>query len=262
MLNLGARTSSKAPSMNGFVAGNGARGPMKGKHSVDLRSLGLAQQHCKLTACRYHPLWKLIAQMSFGVHLLVEKLAKSDVEVLKILQVHVDEMDGFLKRTSEDFLIIQIDVRTRSKYLSLPLENLMIFDEMLEERSFRGSMIEYNDRIEHAVDRFATAIEDSLKDIQKGREAVGALWTYLQQSAEKHSPLPVRLLAVYHAMLANAEGWNIALSNLRRKGVALQSALLQLGLATTELQRRVGVASRKAVVSYQRTVNPIIACQG
>ncbi|BCR94190.1 uncharacterized protein AKAW2_11236A [Aspergillus luchuensis] len=204
---------------------------------------------------RYHPLWKLIAQMSFGVHLLVGKLAKSDVEVLKILQVHVDEMDGFLKRTSEDFLIIQIDVRTRSKYLSLPLENLMVFDEMLEDRSFRGSMIEYNDRIEHAIDRFATAIEDSLKDIQKGREAVGALWTYLQQSAEKHSPLPVRLLAVYQAMLANAEGWNIALSNLRRKGVALQSALLQLGLATTELQRRVGVASRKAVVSYMRSTN-------
>ncbi|PYI01059.1 hypothetical protein BO78DRAFT_411754 [Aspergillus sclerotiicarbonarius CBS 121057] len=202
---------------------------------------------------RYHPLWKLIAQMSFGVYLLVEELAKSDVEVLKILQIHVDEMDGFLGRTSEDFHIIQVDVRTRTQYLSLPLKNLMIFDEMLEERSFRSSMIEYNDRIEHAIERFATAIEDSLKDIQKGREAIGAFWTYLQQSAEKHNPLPAKLLAVYNAMLANVEGWNVAFSKLRRRGLALQSALLQLGLAITEMQRRVGVASRKAVVSYMQS---------
>ncbi|RAL05046.1 uncharacterized protein BO80DRAFT_451984 [Aspergillus ibericus CBS 121593] len=199
---------------------------------------------------RYHPLWKLIAQMTFGVYLLVEELAKSDVEVLRILQIHVDEMDGFLGRTSEDFHIIQVDVRTRTQYLSLPLKNLKIFDEMLEERSFRSSMIEYNDRIEHAIERFATAIEDSLKDIQKGREAIGALWMYLQQSAERHNPLPAKMLAVYNAMLANVEGWNVAFSKLRRRGLALQSALLQLGLAITEMQRRVGVASRKAVVSF------------
>ncbi|PYH90680.1 hypothetical protein BO71DRAFT_333982 [Aspergillus ellipticus CBS 707.79] len=199
---------------------------------------------------RYHPFWKLIAQMSFGIYLLFRGLAKSDMEVLKILQIHVDEMDGFLGRTSEDFLIIQIDVRTRTQYLKLPLQNLDIFDEMLEERSFRLSMIDYNDKIEHAVERFAAAIRDAIKDIQKGREAISALWVYLRQAAQENGPLPAKMLAVYNAMLANSEGWNVAFSKLHRRGFTLQSTLLQLDLAIMEMQRRVGMASRKSVVSY------------
>ncbi|PWY64540.1 hypothetical protein BO70DRAFT_203502 [Aspergillus heteromorphus CBS 117.55] len=207
---------------------------------------------------RYHPLWKLTAQMSFGVHLLFEGLAKSDVEVLKILQVHVDEIDGFIGRTSEDFLIIQIDVRTRTQYLKLPLQNLDIFDEMLDERSFRLSMIDYNDRIEHAIERFTAAIRDALKDVQKGREAIGALWAYLRRAAQENDPLSAKMLAVYKAMLANSEGWNVAFSKLYRRGFALQSALFQLGLAITEMQRRVGVASRKSVVSYKKPSGPYV----
>ncbi|OJJ35724.1 hypothetical protein ASPWEDRAFT_110312 [Aspergillus wentii DTO 134E9] len=199
---------------------------------------------------QYHPFWKLTSQMSFGVYLLTKRIAKSEVEVMKILQSHVDEMDGFLERTTDDFTIIQIDVRTRIQYLSLPLENLDIFDEMLDDRNFRHAMIDYNDKIEHAIGRFKSAVKDSLKDIQKGKEAIGVLWHYIGQSAKENSPLPNNLNAVYNAMLANTEGWNIALSKLRRRGKALGSALLQLGLVVTEMQRRVGVASRKDVVSF------------
>ncbi|KAB8241926.1 hypothetical protein F9C07_1210113 [Aspergillus flavus] len=202
---------------------------------------------------RYHPIWKLIAQISFGIHLLVKRLAKSDFEVLKILQNHVDELDGFLGRSTEDFLLIQVDVRTRIQYLNLPLQNLVVFDEMLQDRNFRLTMIDYNLKIEHAIERFAAAIEDALKDVQKGKEAIGVLWRYLKQSAEEYGPLSSNLLAIYKAMLANTEGWNVAFSNLRRQGVALQSALSQLCLAITELQRRVGIASRKEAVSLTRT---------
>ncbi|KKK24441.1 hypothetical protein AOCH_007459 [Aspergillus ochraceoroseus] len=202
---------------------------------------------------RYHPFWKLSAQMSFGVHLLVKRIAKSDAEVLRILQAHVDEMDGFISRTKEDFLIIQIDVRTRIQYLRLPLENLDVFDEMLEDRSFRLSMIGYNEKIEHAIARFTEAVSDSLKDIQKGKEAIGGLWQYLGQSSKESAPLSSSLAAVYNSMMANAEGWNTAFSNLRRKGLALQNALSQLGRAITEMQRRVGVASRKDVVLFIQT---------
>jgi hypothetical protein len=186
--------------------------------------------------------------MSFGINLLVKELAKSNAEVLKILQCHVDEVDGFLGRTTEDFLIIQIDVRTRIQYLSLPLENLEVFDEMLEDRSFRMSMIDYNDKIEHAISRFTISIQDTLKDLQKGREAIGALWQHLKQSSVDNAPLSTHLIAIYNAMLANTEGWNMAFSKLQRKGIALQAALSQLGLAITEMQRRVGIASRKEVV--------------
>lgn len=208
----------------------------------------------KLIGHRYHPLWKLISQISFGVHLLAKGLAKSKLEVLKILQRHVDELDGFIERNTEDYFIIQVDVRTRIQYLSLPLQNLDVFDEMLQDRNFRLTMIEYNEQIEHAVERFTMAVKDSLKDIQKGREAIGALWRYIGQSAKENRPLPGDLVALYNAMLANTEGWNTALSKLSRKGMALESALAQLGLAITEMQRRIGVASRKDVVGIPQCI--------
>ncbi|RHZ49900.1 uncharacterized protein CDV56_106090 [Aspergillus thermomutatus] len=211
----------------------------------------------KLIGYRYHPLWKLISQISFGVHLLAKGLAKSNLEVLKILQRHVDELDGFIERNTEDYFIIQVDVRTRIQYLSLPLQNLDVFDEMLQDRNFRLAMIEYNEKIEHAIDRFTMAVKDSLKDIQKGREAIGALWHYIGQSAKENRPLPSDLVAVHNAMLANTEGWNMALSKLSRKGMALESALAQLGLAITEMQRRVGVASRRDVMSLLQNPNGV-----
>ncbi|KAL4874179.1 hypothetical protein BDV12DRAFT_159264 [Aspergillus spectabilis] len=202
------------------------------------------------TGERYHPFWKLTAQMSFGLHLLVKRTAKSNAAVLKILQAHVDEMDGFISRTTEDFLIIQIDLRTRIQYLSLPLENLELFDEMLVDRSFRLAMIDYNERIELAIERFTVAIGDALKDLQKGKEAIGGLWHYLGRSAKENAPLSGHLAAIYNSMLANTEGWNSAFSKMRRKGVALQYAITQLSRAITEMQRRVGVASRRDVVSF------------
>ncbi|KAL4960937.1 uncharacterized protein BDV14DRAFT_134398 [Aspergillus stella-maris] len=199
---------------------------------------------------RYHPFWKLTAQMSFGLHLLVQGKAKSSTAVLNILQAHVDEMDGFVSRTTEDFLIIQIDLRTRIQYLSLPLENLDDFDAMLVDRNFRLAMIDYNGKIELAIRRFTAAISDALKDLQKGREAIGGLWQFLGQSAQDSGPLSSSLTAIYNSMLANTEGWNSAFAKLRRKGVALQYAITQLNRAIIEMQRRVGVASRKDVISF------------
>lgn len=49
--------------------------------------------------------------------------------------------------------------------------------------------------------------------------------------------------------MENMEGWIIAMSKLRRRGASLQKALGQLSFAVTEMQRRVGVASRKDLVS-------------
>lgn len=168
---------------------------------------------------------------------------------MQILQGHVDELDGFLQRTTEDFLIIHLDVRTRIQYLGLPLGNLAVFDEMLEDRNFRLALVSYNDQIEHAVERFTLAITDTLKDLRKGKEAMGALWHYLQQLGNEGCFETDSLRAFYQTMMENMEGWVVALSRLRRRGAALQKALGQLAFAVTEMQRRVGVASRKDVVS-------------
>lgn len=187
--------------------------------------------------------------MVFGVHLLAKGMAKSDQEVMKILQTHVDELDGFLQRSTEDFLIIHLDVRTRIQYLSLPLGNLEMFDEMLSDRNFRLALVAYNDQIEHSIDRFTLAITDAIKDLLKGKEAMGALWHYLLQLSDEGSFQSESLKAFYKAMMENMEGWIIAMSKLRRRGAALQKGLGQLAFAVTEMQRRVGVASRKDLVS-------------
>ncbi|CAG8013221.1 unnamed protein product [Penicillium nalgiovense] len=208
---------------------------------------------------KYHPFWKLISQMTFGFHLLAKSLAKSEASVMKILQKHVNELDGFLERTTEDFLIVRLDVRTRIQYLSLPLGNLDVFDEMLEDRNFRLSVVAYNDQIEHAIERFTLAGTDSLKDLQKAKEAMGALWFYFRQLTDEDCFKSESLKAFHQAMMDNMEGWIVAISKLRRQGTALQKALTQLGLATTEMQRRVGIASRKNVRSFikhaSKTVN-------
>ncbi|KAJ5655714.1 hypothetical protein N7507_007664 [Penicillium longicatenatum] len=194
---------------------------------------------------QYHPFWKLISQMVFGVHLLARRLAISEPQVMKILQSHVDEMDGFLQRTTEDFLIIHMDVRTRIQYLSLPLENLHVFDQMLEDRNFRLSLVAYHDQIEHAASRFTLAITDAIRDLRKGKEAISVLWHYLLQMSDEGCFETHSLKAFYQAMMDNLEGWLEAFSKLRRRGTSLQKALAQLALAVTEMQRRVGVASRK-----------------
>ncbi|QQK45537.1 Disheveled-associated activator of morphogenesis 2 [Penicillium digitatum] len=199
---------------------------------------------------KYHPFWKLVSQMIFGVHLLAKSLAKSETSVMKILQKHVNELDGFLERTTEDFLIVRLDVHTRIQYLSLPLGNLDVFDEMLEDRNFRLSVVSYNDQIEHSIARFTLAITDSLKDLQKAKEALGALWFYFRKLTDDGCFKSESLRAFHQAMVDNVEGWIVALSKLRRRGTALQKALIQLGLATTEMQRRVGIASRKDVQSF------------
>ncbi|KAJ5605864.1 hypothetical protein N7510_008645 [Penicillium lagena] len=204
---------------------------------------------------RYHPFWKLSSQMVFGVHLLAKRQAKSEAEVMKILQTHVDEMDGFLERTTEDFLIIRLDVYTRIQYLSLPLGNLEAFDEMLDDRNFRLSLISYNDQIEHAIERFTVAITDSLKDIRKGKEAMRALWHYLRQLADEGCFVSESLDAFYRAMADNMEGWMDAFSKLRRQATSLHKALSDLNLAVTEMQRRVGVASRKPLRSSIQVPN-------
>lgn len=179
---------------------------------------------------------------------------------MKILQSHVDELDGFIERTTDDFLLAHSDIQQRVQYLRLPLENIKVFDEMLEDRSFRNSVIDDNEKIEHVIERSATALNDALKDIQKGIDAINMLWSYLKQLAKEWTPGPGSFDAVYAAMIGNVEGWHGAFVRLLIRGNDLAVVLVQLGAAVSEIQRRVGVASRKDVV---RTVTlPINECRG
>ncbi|KAI9890613.1 MAG: hypothetical protein M1814_003811 [Vezdaea aestivalis] len=198
---------------------------------------------------RFHPLWKIVAQIAFGVHLLHKRLAKSDEEVIKILQNHVDDVDGFLERTTDDFNLAIGDIDDRMRYLALPLEHGDVFDNMLAEREFRIQIVEGNEKIEHIINRTATAMTDALQDVKQGLEAAKELARYVIHLDVIWINRTEELEGVYSAMKGNAEGWYRAFVSLQSKGDNLGLGLNKLGAVVAELQKRAGIASRKAIPS-------------
>jgi hypothetical protein len=198
---------------------------------------------------KFHTLWKITAQMSFGIHLLAEGLAKSEDHVMSILQTHVDDVDGFLESTTEDFDLAQSDVVERLRYLKLPLEHVEVFDRMLEDRAFRVSIVEGNEKIEHIMERTSEATKDALKDIQKGLQATTVLGQYLEKVNVNWIMRSPEHDAVFVAMVGNVEGWHHAFEELYTQGTKLGVSLVQLAGIVSEMQRRAGVVSRKALVS-------------
>jgi hypothetical protein len=198
---------------------------------------------------RFHPLWKLVAQIAFGIHLLDKQLAKSAEAVTKILQGHVDEIDGFLERTTEDFDLAINDISERLRYLRLPLAHGEVFDTMLDDKEFRTQIVDGNEKIEHIISRTAAGMNDALRDVGQGLAATKELARYvltLDEGGEGHS---MDLEDIFAAMKGNSEGWYRCFMSLQSKGESLRAGLVELGNIVGELQKRAGIASRKAIVS-------------
>lgn len=203
---------------------------------------------------KYHPLWKLVAQMSFGMHLLAKNMAISEEEVMRILQSHVDDIDAFLERTTEDFELAQSDVHERIRCLKLPLAHGDVFDRMLEDRAFRASILDGNEKIDHVISRTKRAAKDALKDVQKGFDATNVLEKYLAHlhtTWRRESP---EHEAVLVAMLGNVEGWRRAFLELHLQGNKLAGSLKKLNEVVAEMQRRAAAVSRTIVVSSHRVL--------
>jgi hypothetical protein len=205
----------------------------------------------------YHPIWKLVAQMTFGLHLLARNLAKSEDEVMKILQNHVDDIDHVLERTAEDFDLAYSDMYERLRCLKLPLQHGEVFDRMLEDRTFRASILDGNEKIEHIVSRTKKALKDSMKDVQKGFDATNVLDTYLsglsrtwQRDSPEHE-------AVYVAMLGNVEGWKRAFMDLHLQGNKVGGTLKKLMEIVSEMEKRAAAASRHQLVMSQGSMASI-----
>ena len=231
--------------------------PMARKDSVYRRKVLLERPQYERTVAgkwkqrsgeRYHPLWKIVAQISFGMHLLHQGLAKSDEEVLKILQNHVDEVDGFLERTTEDFELAQHDINERVRYLNLPLEHGDVFDSMLGDRAFRAAMVEGNIKIEHIIDRTQVALNDSMKDVKKGFDGTRELARYLKKLGRTWQVRDDSHTDVFDAMIRNTEGWSGAFVILQDKARKLNESLEYLRGIISEIQRLVGIASRRDIV--------------
>jgi NAD(P)-dependent dehydrogenase (short-subunit alcohol dehydrogenase family) len=206
------------------------------------------QWRSQVSRSKFHPLTKIISQVAFGVHLLHQQLAKSDEEVVKILQKHVDDVDNFVQRGEEDMDLAISDIRERITYLKLPLEHANVFDVMLDDKTFRTSILEGNEKIETVVSRTAGFVKDLQVDVQKAIESTIAMGKYLDDVAVDWPEDDRGSVEIYSTMQANVEGWVQCMGTLQMKGNGLSVAVVQLGSILTEMAKRAGSASRREQV--------------
>ncbi|POS85026.1 hypothetical protein EPUL_006211, partial [Erysiphe pulchra] len=207
---------------------------------------------------KHHELWKLMAQISFGVYLLLNGIARDEAQVMKILQVHVDEADGFLESTFKDFELALHDIENRLISLKSPLLYLSVFDMMMEDRYFRGFIVQGNEWVERVITRTASAMNDALRDVHHGANACKYFTVYLKK---EHDNLlwkdKAGMHGFYEAMKGNVDGWYKAFVSLLMKGKQLDIALVQLGSIVSELDRRAGEVSR--MTRFSATTSPLIS---
>ncbi|KAI0410081.1 hypothetical protein F4802DRAFT_604109 [Xylaria palmicola] len=195
---------------------------------------------------KHHELWKLLAQVSFGVYLLLNGMANSNEQVVDILQSHIDEVDEFLETTLEDMKMAMEDVNERIEYLKLPMENIKTFEEMLEDREFRLQIVTGNEKIEHIIDRTSLALYATFQDVNEGLKAIKEFAGYLgyQKDAPWRQQRP-EFGDIYDAMKGNAQGWYQALIDIQDSAASLETVLESLGDIVLEMNRKAGDVSRR-----------------
>ncbi|EFQ25529.1 uncharacterized protein GLRG_00673 [Colletotrichum graminicola M1.001] len=193
---------------------------------------------------REHELQKLMAQISFGVYLLLHGMANSAAQVVSILQGHIDEVDEFLEVVMEDFDQATKDIKERIDYLRLPMENTDAFEKMLEGRKFRLEIVQGNEKIEHIVARTNVQLQQYDNDVQQGLAATKEFAIYLgQQNAGTWRQDRSDLVGIYTAMKGNTEGWYNAFVELQARGKELNSLVTKLGIMVAEMSKKAGEAS-------------------
>ncbi|KAK3071432.1 hypothetical protein LTR53_008636 [Teratosphaeriaceae sp. CCFEE 6253] len=203
-------------------------------------------------SARHHPLLKLMAQIVFGMHLLQQGQAKSNEEVVRILQTHVNEVDTFLERTAEDFGLALTDIAEHIRHLRLPMQHLEVFNAMLNDKKFRTQLLDGNDKIEKIIDRTAKAMNAALMDVRKGLQATQELGKYLNSIKDRWPRANSGIAEVLGAMRGNEQGWMRYLQELQRKGDNLGTNLVQLGTVIGEMSRLAAAASRRSAQQSSR----------
>ncbi|OLN84329.1 hypothetical protein CCHL11_05976 [Colletotrichum chlorophyti] len=205
-----------------------------------------------------HELQKLMAQISFGVYLLLSGMANSAAQVVSILQGHIDEVDEFLEVVMEDFEQASKDLKERIDYLRLPMENLEVFEKLLEDRNFRLEIVQGNEKIEHIVARTNIQLEQYDKDVQHGLAATKEFAIYLaQQNAGGWRQDRPDVVDIYAAMRGNTEGWYNAFVELQAQGKELNSLVVKLGKMVAEMSSKAGEVSRRTWASIPPFTLPL-----
>ncbi|KAJ4990737.1 hypothetical protein SVAN01_03746 [Stagonosporopsis vannaccii] len=198
---------------------------------------------------KYHPLLKTITQIVFGVHLLHQRLEKSTADVADILLKHVNELDSFLQRANEDVEQSLKDMLFRHKCLRVPMEHVNEFDRLLDDRSYRASLLDGNITIERTINRMSQLLNDYLIDISIYRDANHELELYLRDIGDEWAYHNEDVGRIYSAMCGNTGGWAQFLQSLVTKAERLGSMLVQVSSYCNEIEKRCGAASRRSLIA-------------
>ncbi|KAK3301029.1 uncharacterized protein B0H64DRAFT_29354 [Chaetomium fimeti] len=204
-----------------------------------------------------HELCRLLAQISFGVYLLLHGMANSQILVVSILQGHIDEVDEFLETTLEDMELATTDMEDRIKHLKLPMDNIGVFERMLEDRNFRMQILDGNQKIEHILARAQVALKQTLHDLAEGLAATREFTIYLaeQQHGSWRRDRP-DVIDIFDAMKGNTDGWFNAFMDLQAKGSSLNALIVRLTDIVSEMERRAGEVSRRTRFSVKPYSSP------
>ncbi|EJT80990.1 hypothetical protein GGTG_00980 [Gaeumannomyces tritici R3-111a-1] len=204
-----------------------------------------------------HELRKLMAQVSFGVYLLLNGLANSNAQVVSILQGHIDEIDEFLEMVMEDIDLASADLTERIDFLKLPMDNMTVFTTMLEDRAFRLQIVEGNAKIEHILSRTTTALVQSAQDVSEGLKSTKQFTAYLESEENGHWRAERGdVIDIFDAMRGNTEGWLNAFMDLQSKSNALNALIVKLDNMVALIDRTAGKVSRRTRFSIQPFTTP------
>ncbi|KAK4230687.1 hypothetical protein QBC38DRAFT_356471 [Podospora fimiseda] len=193
-----------------------------------------------------HELRRLMAQISFGVYLLLNGMANSQMLVVSILQGHIDEVDEFLETTLEDLELATKDVQDRISHLKLPMDNIQVFETMLEDARYRRQILEGNEKIEHILARSQISLKQTMQDLAEGLAATRDFTIYLAE--QHHGPWRQErpdVIDIFDAMKGNTDGWFNAFMNLQAQGSELNALVVQLAGMVQEMDRRAAEASHR-----------------
>ncbi|KAL7949673.1 hypothetical protein V8C42DRAFT_218371 [Trichoderma barbatum] len=197
-----------------------------------------------------HELAKLIAQISFGVWLMLNGMANNNSQVVTILQGHIDEVDEFLEVTIEDLEQVELDLKGRIDHLMLPMSNVTVFEQLLEDRKFRTEILEGNEKIEHILTRTNVAMKQWDDDIEAGLHTSNVFINWLNENAEGswRGDQP-DVIDIFDAMSGNAEGWLIAFEKISDSTHEINSLIIRLMNIISEMEKKAGEASRRTWAS-------------
>ncbi|KAI9163140.1 hypothetical protein HJFPF1_04739 [Paramyrothecium foliicola] len=207
---------------------------------------------------RQHEVVKLIAQIAFGVYLLLNGMANDQAQVVEILQGHIDEVDQFLEVAFEDLAQATQDMNGRIEHLQLPMQNLQVFEELLEDRKFRTEILEGNEKIDHILARNDVAMKQWDDDIDAGLRCTTAFssWLSTQKDTRWRTERP-DLDDIFSAMKHNAEGWLNAFDEMNSLTQEINGLTIRLMTIHAEMEKKAGEISRDSWASAPAYAFPL-----